>query len=307
MKLLRVPSHQLSAFKTFDRYRTPEYLDIQSKDGDLSWLDELPACGLAVVGTRHPQKRSIELVEKTITELKHTRLIVISGFARGIDSFAHEAAIQNGLRTVAFLGCGIHQTYPKENQVLRRKIIEAGGAMISQFGEDDPPLARNFHNRNGLIAGFAKATWVVEAAAVSGTLNTATWAQRFNRDLYATSCFPSDHFYQGNVKLLSEKETNKYPVARSFFHAGSLAATWSDLGEAGFVQTCLPFQQEAKTEIQRWVLALKDECGECSVQNLMNYASKQGYTLGRFYLQYEKELEAGYLRQDSSGRVDALL
>ncbi|MBC7396359.1 MAG: DNA-protecting protein DprA [Bdellovibrionales bacterium] len=307
MKLTRISPLELSAFKTFDRYRTPAHLDVQTRDGDYSWLEELPDIGLAIVGTRHPQKRSIELLEKTISDLKHTRMVIISGFARGIDSYAHEFAIQNGLRTLAFLGCGIHQDYPRENHALRRKILDAGGAVISQFANDAIPLARNFHDRNGLIAGFAKATWVVEAAEVSGTLNTASWAQRFNRDLYATSCFPLDHYYQGNVKLLSEKETNKYPVARSFFHVGSFGATWSDFNTSGLIQDCLPFTRAPKTEIQKWVLKLKADTGECSVQNLMNYATTQGQTLGRFYLQFEKEMEAGYLRQDSSGRVDVLL
>ncbi len=307
MKLTRILPQALSAFQTFDRYRMPSHLDIQTREGDHSFLEDLPNLGLAIVGTRQPQKRSIELLEKTIGELKHTRLVIISGFARGVDSYAHEFAIANGLKTVAFLGCGIHECYPKENQSLRRKIIDSGGALISQFPHDATPLPRNFYERNGLIAGFAKATWVVEAAAVSGTLNTANWAQRFNRDLYATSCFPSDHYYQGNVKLLCEKETARYPIAKSFFHVGSFGATWNDLNHSGMIQNSLPFAQEAKTEIQKWVLTLKRECGECSVQNLMNYASTQGYTLGNFYLQYEKELEAGFLRQDSSGRVDALL
>jgi predicted Rossmann fold nucleotide-binding protein DprA/Smf involved in DNA uptake len=141
---------------------------------------------------------------------------------------------------------------------------------------------------------------------VSGTLNTAKWTSELNRDLYATSCFPDDHFYQGNIKLLSKRNTEKYPIADSFFSIASFGKTWPELENPSLHQTSMHFN-EPKSEFQRWVLELQNGNGECLVQTLMNYASKKGYTLGKFYHLFEAEVEAGLLRHDSSGRVEAIL
>jgi len=306
MILSRISADTLSVFKTFDHKKLPSHLTIQSLDGDYSMLEELPAQGLAIVGTRYPQQRSIELLEEAMYDLRNTRLIIVSGFARGIDSHAHELAIQYGLRTIAFLGNGIGQTYPKENAPLRESVIQSGGLIISQFEADAKPLPKNFFDRNGLIAGFSKATWVVEAAEVSGTLNTASWASQLNRDLYATSCFPADHYYQGNVKLLSQRHPDRYPFAHSFFSAQSLGSTWPDLANQSLKQTSLALSLNPKSEIQRWVIELQSRAGECMVQALMEYAGKKGYTPGKFYHLFEAEIEAGMLVHDSSGRVDLM-
>ena len=300
MTITRFSTNPLPVFKTFELDRPIDFLDVQSSNGDCSLLDRLPESGLAIVGTRYPQRRSMELLEKTIYELRNSDKIIISGLARGIDSHAHELALDFGLKTIAILGCGIDIDYPRENVHLRNRILDHGGLVLSHFERDYQPIPRNFLLRNRLIAGLAKAVWVVEAAAISGTLNTAKWASDYHRDLYATSCFPGDHFYQGNEKLLSQRMTNRYPVADPFFSALSLGKSWPELaslGQASF--TFVP-----KSEIQKWVLELKTNYGECQVQSLMNYASTQGLTLGKFYLQYEKELSQGLITEDQEGRVD---
>ena len=305
MNAQRINCDGLSIFKTFGRYRIPHYLEYQSKSGDLTILNDLPSLGLAIVGSRYPQKRSMDLLEKTIQELSHTDLIIISGFARGIDSQAHEMAIHYGLRTIAVLGCGINTDYPKENEDLRKQIIAAGGVVLSQFDPDAKPLARNFYERNGMIAGLSKAVWVVEAAEVSGTLNTAKWAIDFNRDLYATSCFPSDPFYQGNLKLLNHQKTDRYSVAKAFYSAESFAETWNHLN-IQTTQSAFPFQTPPRSQLQKWVLELKTEYGECQLQSLMNYAYTQGKTPGSFYLEYEKDVKAGLIVVNGSGLIDII-
>jgi DNA protecting protein DprA len=305
MNLTRISTDQIPLFQNFGKTKVPKHLTIQSQDGDLSMLDELPAVGLAIVGTRHPQRRSIEFLEKTLYDLRNTDLIIVSGFARGIDSEAHELAIEYGLRTIAFLGCGIERDYPKENRPLRDAIIRSKGLMISQFEEGSNPTPQQFYERNGLIAGFSKAVWVVEAAEVSGSLNTATHAMKLNRDLYATSCFPWDHYYQGNVKLLSQKEPLRYPFADPVFSSQSFGKTWPNLAFPEIQQTSF-FKPEAKSEMQKWVLELQSGGRECLVQTLMNFASQKGHTLGAFYHLFEAEIEAGRLRHDSSGRVDII-
>ena len=307
MKFTSFSPHELSLSESLDGCRIQDRWYSEHRDPDRSLLADLPSLGLAIVGTRHPQRRSLELVEKTISELKDTRMIIVSGFARGIDSHAHEMAIQYGLQTLAILGCGIDQNYPKENRRLRDRILDSGGMILSPFALGTPPLPRNFFERNGLIAGLSQAVWVVEAAAVSGTLNTANWATRLNRQLYATPCFPGDHFYQGNEKLLSQRAPDRYPIAEPFFGVHILTSTWTTLSNLGDIQDTFQFKKGPTTEIQRWVLELRSEWGECQVQALMNHASKNGKTLGQFYQEFEAEVEAGLIKHDSNGRVEVNL
>ena len=178
-----------SAFQTFSVKRTVPHLDIESKDGDLSLLDRLPEHGLAIVGSRYPQLRSVQLLEKTLGELSNTSLVIISGLARGIDSRAHEIALDCGLKTIGILGCGIDLEYPIENAHLRRRIIQNGGLVISQFERNEAPLKHHFLIRNRLIAGLSKATWVVEAAAISGTLKEKP---RTSQEVLATERAPGE-------------------------------------------------------------------------------------------------------------------
>ncbi len=306
MQILRVPTHELSVFRTFDGYPIPEFLEVQTASATPALLEELPNLGLGIVGTRHPQQRSLELLEASLRGLRGSPLVILSGFARGIDSAAHWGAIQNGLRTIAILGCGIDIDYPRENRFLRESILRAGGMLLSPFARGTPPMPRNFHERNGLIAGFSKALWVVEAAAVSGTLNTASWAMRFNRNLYATSCFPADPFFEGNEKLLSQRRPDAYPVAEGFFGIHSLESTWSDLGSAGGIQESLSLAHEPLTQFQSWALEIKHEFGECRVQALWGRALEQGVGAGSFYLALEREIEAGLLRRDQDGRIEVV-
>ena len=283
----------------------PYQLDIECQSEDLSLLNDLPQLGFAVIGSRIPQRRSFELLERTFADLRGTGLIIISGLARGIDSRAHELALEHGLKTIGVLGNGIDIDYPRENRHLRRKIIEAGGMVISPFDRGTQPYKSNFIHRNQLIAGFAKAVWVVEAAAISGTLNTANHATKFNRDLYATPSFPDDPFFQGNQKLLSQISTENYPLAHAFHNVQSLGMTWFQLGAAKKSQSQADLF-EPQSQIQKWVIEIKSEYGECLVQALMNRAAASGLTLGKFYLQYESEIEAGCISQDFQGRVEVI-
>src|SRR5690606_30928665 len=133
--------------------------------------------------------------------------------------------------------------------------------MVSHFASGTPAYASHFLERNQLIAGFARATWVVEAAEVSGTLNTAMWAARMDRDIYATSCFPNDPFFQGNEKLLSHRHPHRYPIAQPLFGAHSFSASWSFLGEDR--QSSLPKISNRLSQLQVWTQQLLSELGSC--------------------------------------------
>ena len=304
MPVHRIPSSELQVFETLPPELVPPFVDLECRDDPGKILEGLPESGLAIVGSRSPQKRSLELMERTLGGLRGSGLLILSGFARGIDSRAHELALENGLGTLAILGCGIDVDYPRENRQLKDRILAAGGMILSCFERGTPPLPRNFYERNGLIAGFANAVWVVQAAGVSGTLNTANWAMKLNRNLYATSCFPGDPFYEGNEKLLSQKSTERYPVAESFFGPHSLESTWTDRLPGQSAQSELPWREKPRSEIQTWVLEIKHASGECHLHALLNHALQKGHTPVSFYRNLEAELAAGALRQSLEGCLE---
>ncbi len=167
----------------------------------LKLLTLLPEKGLAIVGTRMPQKRSLEEVSRIVSELKNSDLIIVSGFAKGIDTAAHEAAIQSSLKTIAILGGGFYHLYPN-NVALQNQILVAGGIILSEFPPETEPEPKNFICRNRLIGGWTKATWVVEAAQRSGALNTAKWARETHHTVFATPGYPDDPALAGNQNLM---------------------------------------------------------------------------------------------------------
>jgi DNA protecting protein DprA len=294
----------IPAFQTIEGKPFPGFIDFESNETPESVFQDLPEFGLAIVGTRQPERRSLEQLERTLDALHATRLVIVSGFARGIDAAAHELAARMGMKTVAILGCGIDIDYPKGNRALRGKILDAGGALVSPFPRGTAPWAGNFLQRNALIAGLSRAVWVVEAAAASGTLNTANWATRLNRDLYATSCFPGDHRFEGNEKLLSQRTPDRYPVAQSFFGPHSLASTWPGLAIHENKAPDLKRQNRSLSPIQRWVLEIRNRYGECHLPALLGRASSEGIPRGALLQILEVEFREGRLKQESDGRIE---
>jgi DNA protecting protein DprA len=202
----------------------PDRVWIEGRESAFRLIDRLPADGFAIVGTRSPDRRALFLLVETVRRLRGSPLIILSGLARGIDSAAHEAALAAGLPTIAVLGCGIRTTYPPENTRLRKRIVEAGGLIISDFPPEAEPLPSYFISRNRLIAGFASATWIVQSGYRSGALNTAHWAVKHERALYVTPSFPGDPSFLGNESLLL-KEVSAKPL----WSAESLATHWISL------------------------------------------------------------------------------
>lgn len=202
----------------------PAHVWIEGRESAFKLLDRLPADGLAVVGTRAPDRRALFLLVETIRRLRGTRLVILSGLARGIDSAAHEAALSAGLPTIAVLGCGIRKTYPPENTRLRERILDAGGLVLSDFEPDAEPLPSYFISRNRLIAGFSAATWIVQSGYRSGALNTAHSALRQDRTLFVTPSFPGDPSFLGNESLLAKQD-----AAIPLWNAESLAKHWIGL------------------------------------------------------------------------------
>lgn len=137
----------------------------------------------AIVGSRRASHVGRRLTTEISADLAARKITVVSGLARGIDSAAHQGALETG-RTVAVLGCGIDVVYPPENADLAQKIITQG-AIISEYPPGTPPLAGHFPGRNRIISGLAKGVLIVEAAEKSGSLLTADFALDQGREVFA--------------------------------------------------------------------------------------------------------------------------
>ncbi len=144
---------------------------------------EMPC--IAVIGSRRCSTYGENACAMITEELARRGICIVSGLARGIDSVAHRTALKVNGKTIAVLGTGIDDVYPKENEKLVEKILENGGAVVSQFPLQTPPLKDNFPYRNRVISGLCLGVLIVEASERSGSLITARYALEQNREVFA--------------------------------------------------------------------------------------------------------------------------
>ncbi|MDG2223366.1 MAG: DNA-processing protein DprA [Rubripirellula sp.] len=149
--------------------------------GDLLPADQL---AVAIVGTRHATVYGLKQAEHFAFMLAKSGVTVVSGLARGIDAAAHQGALHGGGRTIAVLGGGLGQIYPREHCDLAQRIT-AQGAVMSEYAPEAKPRGGMFPQRNRLISGLSMAVLVVEAPQRSGALITARLATEQNREVLA--------------------------------------------------------------------------------------------------------------------------
>jgi len=150
-------------------------------DGELTEDDTF---AIAMVGCRNPSFYGIEQAGHFAEEFARRGITVVSGMARGIDTRSHEGALKAAGRTIAVIGSGIGNIYPRENMPLARQIAR-NGAVISEFPMETAPARFNFPRRNRIISGLSLGVLVVEAGRNSGSLITARYCLEQGRDVYA--------------------------------------------------------------------------------------------------------------------------
>lgn len=142
---------------------------------------------LCVVGSRRFTSYGKEVCRKLISGLRGYPVAIVSGLAVGIDTVAHQTALETGLPAIALPGSGLSREviYPSSNIQLADRIVEGGGCLLSEFPPEIKATQWGFPQRNRLMAGLAKAVLIVEAGQKSGTLITARLALDYNRDVLA--------------------------------------------------------------------------------------------------------------------------
>src|ERR1043165_7287909 len=150
-----------------------------------AWSDCLERPCIGVVGSRKCSTYGQNAAIMLARDLAQRGVTVVSGFARGIEAAAHRGAVEGGGRTVAILGTGIHEVYPRDHKKLATEILDRGAALVSQFPLGTPPVSENFPYRNRIISGLRPGLVVVEAAENSGSLITARLAMEQNREVFA--------------------------------------------------------------------------------------------------------------------------
>ncbi len=140
---------------------------------------------VAIVGTRKPTAYGKEVTHRLAYDLAQQGIIIVSGLALGVDGLAHQAALEAGGTTLAVLPCGLPKIYPARHRDLAANIVAKGGALITEYTSDDEiSYQSNFLERNRIVAGLADAVLITEAAARSGTLNTAAHALAQGKEVF---------------------------------------------------------------------------------------------------------------------------
>lgn len=158
---------------------------------------------LAVVGTRRPTIYGRQVTEEIVSDLARSKVTIVSGLARGIDSVAHRTALDAEGKTIAVFGSGLDIVYPAENAKLAQAIIEHG-ALVSEFPLGVRPRPENFPLRNRIMSGLSHGVLVVEAGDRSGALITAHQAVEQNREVFAIPGSILSPASQGTNRLIQE-------------------------------------------------------------------------------------------------------
>ena len=162
---------------------------------------------IAIIGCRECTRYGAENAYKFGYELAKENICVISGFAKGIDTYSHKGAVSAKGKTIAVLGCGLDIIYPPENIELYKQILLQGGAIISEYPLGSKPEKYHFPERNRIISGLSSGVLVIETKKKSGTMITVDFALEQGREVYAVPGNISSENSYGTNELIKEGAT----------------------------------------------------------------------------------------------------
>lgn len=251
--------------------------------------------GLAIVGARKATPYGRTCAARFARLAAERGVVIISGGARGCDAASHEAALQAGGTTVVFLGGGCDRVYPAEHSELFQRVIEGGGAVVSEQEWDVPPMPYMFRARNRLIAGLARATLIVEAGLPSGTFSTADEALEANREVLVVPGAITSPASLGANRLLCQGAT---PIVDDDTFYDQLFCLFGCLK-----QTCASEQDEAVVA-EDDPLACALQAQPLSMDELLEVsrAAGQGKSLSDIAVWVAHQVQAGRAVRYADGR-----
>lgn len=181
----------------------------------------LDSFGLAIIGCRQYSEYGKKVAKELSFKLAKQGINIISGMAKGIDSFSHMGCMVAGGKTIAVLGSGFNNIYPKENIELLKEIIRTGGAVITEYSPDVKPIGANFPLRNRIISGLSEGVIVIEARKKSGTLITVDYALEQGKEIFAVPGNINNSSSQGTNEMIREGAkivTGIEDILEEYFH-----------------------------------------------------------------------------------------
>ena len=172
---------------------------------------------ISVVGTRNMTRYGQEFCEKFIAELTEIDPVIVSGLAFGVDICAQRTAMEMGMQTIACLGHGLNQIYPRQH-AREAQHMQSNGGCLTEFWSSSKPDREHFLQRNRIIAGMSHATVVVESASRGGSLVTADLAFGYDREVFSVPGRPTDPFSEGCNGLISSQKAQLITCAADFIH-----------------------------------------------------------------------------------------
>ena len=239
---------------------------------------------ISLVGTRRASEYGQKITRQIVKELAsiHPPLTIVSGLAYGVDIRAHEAALDEGLPTVAVLAHGLDTLYPSAHRRIAEEILRDGGAWVSEYPPGVKPYRQAFVARNRIIAGLSAATIVIEAGERSGSLSTASYAFESGREVFACPGRLTDPLSVGCHQLIEEQRAHLYLGATSL--GKELGWDTSLDGSASSSSNATPSEKQPPTSPTREypphpLLSLLAEQGMLSVDELAHLSGKDLMTV----------------------------
>lgn len=189
-ELEKINSENIKAITIFDESYPKPLKEIYSPPPVIFYkgnIENYNEYALAVVGSRKISSYGKQAINEILPPIIRSQITIVSGMAIGIDSYAHQCAIDLGQQTIAVLGSGLdsQNIYPPSNKHLLEKIVENNGIVITEFPYGTMPLKHNFPLRNRIISGLSKGVLVIEAQKNSGAMITAKYALDQNREVFS--------------------------------------------------------------------------------------------------------------------------
>lgn len=204
----RVVSNGIKFYTYEDNQYSSMLKEISDPPAVLYYKGDLESCNLertvGFVGSRRSTRFGGDAVRKVIKELAGTDICVVSGLAAGIDTIAHTAALDNGIKTIGVIASGFDFVYPASNKKLYERIENGGGTVVTEYYPTFEPLRYRFPQRNRIVSGLSKGVVVAEAALRSGALITANLALEQGRELLCIPGLITNPNTAGVYKLIKD-------------------------------------------------------------------------------------------------------